>query len=456
MAAAGDRSSAMLTPSQIVPFLMHEDYFVRGHALRYLIEGTDRAGITGDDLWHMIDQFGHSHFREELHALSKVPTTEASLERTLQELPKKDKENHRPLLNAICECDLELLARLRNRVLSEPSLDAPTRQHLSERLALLDNAIEPQTLWDKLLILAEEADKHYVTDPPAIECRRQADVLLEALARSRAYAAEVAARAIADLSIEEKGYYRQVYAMRLVGMIRDGSSVESLIALLDWKYNDWAQDAAKALVQINSPLMVDLVADRYRLAGHDRQGFCMTATDVLRHLRDPKVETRLAEFFPKEEDVELRTDLAACLCDICTTDRTTLELLRQYVNSNEYDGFIANLNEAMYPVCVMAGFEIPELPAWRREAERIHRRMMAAFPRFRRLMESTPPEEAKEEADDETSDPVELDDHPPPLPPDLDDNPQVTGTFRRAEPKVGRNDPCPCGSGKKYKKCCGK
>jgi preprotein translocase subunit SecA len=22
-------------------------------------------------------------------------------------------------------------------------------------------------------------------------------------------------------------------------------------------------------------------------------------------------------------------------------------------------------------------------------------------------------------------------------------------------PKVGRNDPCPCGSGKKFKKCCG-
>jgi SEC-C motif domain protein len=25
----------------------------------------------------------------------------------------------------------------------------------------------------------------------------------------------------------------------------------------------------------------------------------------------------------------------------------------------------------------------------------------------------------------------------------------------RSGPKVGRNDPCPCGSGKKYKKCCG-
>ena len=26
----------------------------------------------------------------------------------------------------------------------------------------------------------------------------------------------------------------------------------------------------------------------------------------------------------------------------------------------------------------------------------------------------------------------------------------------KPSPKVGRNDPCPCGSGKKYKKCCGK
>ena len=27
---------------------------------------------------------------------------------------------------------------------------------------------------------------------------------------------------------------------------------------------------------------------------------------------------------------------------------------------------------------------------------------------------------------------------------------------KEAEKKVGRNDPCPCGSGNKYKKCCGK
>jgi preprotein translocase subunit SecA len=32
----------------------------------------------------------------------------------------------------------------------------------------------------------------------------------------------------------------------------------------------------------------------------------------------------------------------------------------------------------------------------------------------------------------------------------------VVETVKRDEPKVGRNDPCPCGSGKKYKQCHGK
>ncbi|MCM1480230.1 MAG: SEC-C metal-binding domain-containing protein [Muribaculaceae bacterium] len=31
----------------------------------------------------------------------------------------------------------------------------------------------------------------------------------------------------------------------------------------------------------------------------------------------------------------------------------------------------------------------------------------------------------------------------------------VSNAPRKVGAKVGRNDPCPCGSGKKYKKCCG-
>jgi len=30
----------------------------------------------------------------------------------------------------------------------------------------------------------------------------------------------------------------------------------------------------------------------------------------------------------------------------------------------------------------------------------------------------------------------------------------IPETYRRGAPKIGRNDPCHCGSGKKFKKCC--
>lgn len=37
----------------------------------------------------------------------------------------------------------------------------------------------------------------------------------------------------------------------------------------------------------------------------------------------------------------------------------------------------------------------------------------------------------------------------------FDDGYTPSATVVRDKPKVGRNEPCPCGSGKKYKKCCG-
>ena len=38
---------------------------------------------------------------------------------------------------------------------------------------------------------------------------------------------------------------------------------------------------------------------------------------------------------------------------------------------------------------------------------------------------------------------------------DLYKKQKLSGTIVKGK-KIGRNDPCPCGSGKKYKQCCGK
>jgi SWIM/SEC-C metal-binding protein len=44
----------------------------------------------------------------------------------------------------------------------------------------------------------------------------------------------------------------------------------------------------------------------------------------------------------------------------------------------------------------------------------------------------------------------------PDKPEDISDVEQLLNppTIKRNKPKVGRNDPCPCGSGLKFKKCC--
>lgn len=34
--------------------------------------------------------------------------------------------------------------------------------------------------------------------------------------------------------------------------------------------------------------------------------------------------------------------------------------------------------------------------------------------------------------------------------------PPTQAPVTRTAPKIGRNDPCVCGNGRKYKKCCGK
>ena len=64
-------------------------------------------------------------------------------------------------------------------------------------------------------------------------------------------------------------------------------------------------------------------------------------------------------------------------------------------------------------------------------------------------------EEFDEQAEKER--PQNLDaQHPAPEGETAEESEEQEGTFRRETPKVGRNDPCPCGSGKKYKQCCGK
>jgi len=66
--------------------------------------------------------------------------------------------------------------------------------------------------------------------------------------------------------------------------------------------------------------------------------------------------------------------------------------------------------------------------------------------------DDTAEEDAEEEEDNNNNDDDES--HKRSASDDFQRLPPAFTPIRNAAPKVGRNDPCPCGSGKKYKKCC--
>jgi hypothetical protein len=125
----------------------------------------------------------------------------------------------------------------------------------------------------------------------------------------------------------------------------------------------------------------------------------------------------------KEEDPELQEWLATSLVEHFSSEGN--ELAVQMMRDKPY---LNELRFALVPACLLLGQHFPGLEEWRRDLAGIERRASA--------LESMPePPTAPERG-------------PSHLPP-----PPVLRPVR-VEKTVGRNDPCPCGSGKKFKKCC--
>ena len=108
------------------------------------------------------------------------------------------------------------------------------------------------------------------------------------------------------------------------------------------------------------------------------------------------------------------------------------------VQKRAYEPASGDLMGRLVAVSTVLGVTFPEYPIWRREAEEKRAKPERRMKEMRGFFQAP----AK-----------------PPLPPKpaaaRDDFLERKPTpFLRTEKQVGRNDPCPCGSGKKFKKCC--
>ncbi|GAB3061619.1 SEC-C metal-binding domain-containing protein [Virgibacillus ainsalahensis] len=199
--------------------------------------------------------------------------------------------------------------------------------------------------------------------------------------------------------------FNGIYNVYLAGEQKVTSLIPQLTELLSRAEEDFLlEEVTDALIKIGTPEVIPAV-EKY-VTNEDTSLF---AIDVLENIKHPAAEEMLLRLFDQTTNKSLKTQLAEALCRQLSTK--AIPKVAALIEEG-YDETLLDLKEPLYANCVINGIGHPKLEEWKKE-----------------LVEKDAywEEQQKERARQDA---------------------------KRA--KIGRNDPCPCGSGKKFKKCCGK
>ena len=451
----------MLTAEQVIPFLAHDDPEVRQQAVLFLAGSHDPAPATADDFWRAIDKLGLDKADNHLDRLELLPQTDESVGRTLAVIPKSEGLALQAMLRVLRALDIDLARRHRDAIRAVEQVPRDVQEHLDQRLALAEEPVEP--LWDRLLTQAAELGDKELTEADALAAER----LIEPLARRPELFADKAVEMLRDATVKD---WREVVLADLVGemKLRRPDAIDALVDKLRDQDGDllW-ETASESLVRIGDAEVVRRISERFAA---EEWGFRISAAGVLGRIKVRDAEAAIVRLLSAETDREVITFLAASLLDLCPTDAATLEMVRQLIIEERYEPGTADLRSVLSAVATMVGYDLPEAEAWQKQREEDRKRWEAGAADTDGLLAAINAQ--RYAAAGGVDAPIlGIPPAPRPLPP-LRPIPRQRGAkgrrgaaeyapanrarpIRRPTAKVGRNDPCPCGSGKKYKKCHG-
>ncbi len=225
-----------------------------------------------------------------------------------------------------------------------------------------------------------------------------------------------------------------IHACRLLGKMKAEAAIEILVEVLDSvkEKPDLIIFSASllALVDIGPPVLEPVYAKYEK--DQDDPICAETWLDILSQLgvRDSRIKTALHNLFRSDT-------ILAISCMGSYADREFLPLVEKYVHSAARHLNMCNID----PHAPFSRLRDPMVHAYietRETLVRLREDIDFDHPDFDRRVNIL---------DDELLTTHELRDT---------ESGDGAAPFVRPSVKIGRNDPCPCGSGKKYKKCCGK
>lgn len=420
-----------LTADQVREAILHSDEGIRRLALDYFTESPTTDPTVTATVLDAIARFGPDDF---LRGFADLPHTAESVQwavERLATLPPQaagDYPSHERfvLVEALLECPFDLFAPHESTVLAMP-LDANERHTLGLRRAV--HELSDEVVWEQLTGWSERLDGQ---DEPwgSVELR-EAEQLERTAGRRPALAGRVLER-VNGLAADEF-HFLDLFAVRVAGRLRSAAAVAPLVRFLAVCDDDWHEDLQPAFNRIASDECVRLFRDQWAGAEWD---FRYTAAWVMGAMHTDAsiaacLELAAAEPKPYSEDamVHKLLDSAVRSLDTAAVEPTRQFLLHLPAGWNKRMMYERDLRGSLIAACTLTGERFPEYDRWRRneiEATAASRRRMAAI---------------NEDWPTRKYEPVK-----PDPPPDT-----IVG-----KATAGRNDPCPCGSGKKYKKCHGK
>jgi hypothetical protein len=453
----------MLLPADVIPYLTSDDPILRGHAARYFENAADAGPLTADHVWAAIDHQGLGRSTVDLvRLLDVVPPTDASTGRLIDAIAATTDSGalRNALIHRVEWLDTAQLVRHRERILALPNLAERTRDHIEDRLALADAPLDD--LWGRLFDSPADAVA------PESEEERAAlysskDRLAEAIAARGADA--VGARALAILEDPaDRDSDREDYAVEILGRVRYRPALEAMVrrfAEADDTTGDFLLEAMQEGVpRVGGADAVPLIEAAFADASWS---FRIYAADALGRIMHPASEAAILRLLDDEADVEDAWDqLADAALKLCSREAAS-RIWQRIAVDHDFDAQLFDLEQDLVAVALMTNLDFPELGELRAEvvAKDVERRRQIESGAFDRMADEFAQafRGAGTADDDDFDDDYDdwADDEPgyPALPDRLDDHyARPTLPIRNDQPKVGRNDPCPCGSGKKYKKCC--
>ena len=426
----------VLTPDRIKPFLVHEDRFVRRAATDYFADQWSRDPEIIPLILDARDRYGDGQSVRGLSCCDRLGLTRQSFDRVLDHLARaEDGDAIYQLNRVIAHAPGDLLAARHAEILAHPKLLPEIIPRIKLRCELAGGT--GQRLWDELQAYARRSEDK--TDTGGID-HAYVGALVDALSRRDVPDDETICRLLRSLEPQEG--WLEIFLIDLAGARRIPEAVPALVGKFHIDTDYLLERSKVALARIGDPEAVRLIREAYPTAP---EHFKHYATGVFGEIKHDESERAILALLEGEKDPTFRTILCVGLCDLFS-DRG-IEVVRGEIASG-YDAWYSSLEEHLLPVAEVLGVELPEADSWRGQRAEQEEHRSARLAKMAELDRRLKASEARGIAPFARLGTK--------VPASKGPLPAVAAPIRRAETRVGRNDPCPCGSGKKSKKCCGR